>query len=78
MSDMPLHASASSDQDALILQALESGEAATIEQLVTLLPELTWNEIFSAVDRLSRNGAIHLRRRDFTYELALAAFAVAS
>lgn len=78
MSDMPLNPLSSSVQDTLILQTLESGEAATIEQVVALLPELSWNQVFHAVDALSRQGAICLRRRGFTYELSAPRLAVAS
>lgn len=68
----------SSVQDSLVLGALESGESLTIEQVIASLPELTWNEVFSTIDRLSRNGTITLRREGFSYELSLSSVAVAS
>lgn len=78
MFDSPSHSLPSSIQETLILCALRTGESVTIEQVINLLPELTWNEVFGAVDRLSRKGAISLRRRGFTYQLNLARLAVAS
>ncbi len=78
MSDTPLNPLPSSMQDALVLHVLRTGESLTIEQVINLLPELTWNEVFGAVDRLSRSGTITLRRRGFTYKLGLVRQAVAS
>lgn len=43
--------------------------SVTLEQLVALLPELTWNQVFTTVDELSRRGEILLFRRGFTYEV---------
>ena len=40
-----------------------------LEDLVARLPELTWNQVFSLVDELSRRQLISLRRRGFEYEL---------
>jgi hypothetical protein len=40
-----------------------------LEELVNSLPELTWNQVFSLVDELSRRQLISLRRRGFDYEL---------
>jgi DNA-binding transcriptional regulator PaaX len=61
----------SSVQESLVLGALESGGSLTIEEVIASLPELTWNEVFNAIDRLSRNGTITLRRHGFGYELSL-------
>lgn len=78
MSDSPSHSLPSSTQDALVLHVLRTGESLTIEQVINLLPELTWNEVFHAVDRLSRQRLVILRRHGFTYELAPARMAAAS
>ena len=41
--------------------ALEQlGTDCSMEVLVTLCPELTWNQVFLAIDYLSRNGQIHV------------------
>ena len=37
--------------------------------VVTLLPELSWNQVFKTVDELSRRGEIILFRRGFEYEI---------
>lgn len=34
-----------------------------LEELVRQSPDLTWNQIFLELDRLSRTGEIRLRRR---------------
>jgi hypothetical protein len=44
-----------------------------MDQLVSRLPELRWNEVFHAIDLLSRQGKITLRRRGFEYEIRLPA-----
>lgn len=49
---------------------LQSGETVTMDEAVASLPELSWSELFHAVDTLSRSGAIILRRRGFEYVLA--------
>ncbi len=57
-------------QEALVLDLLQSAETVTLEQATESLPELSWSELFHAVDTLSRSGAIMLQRRGFTYVLA--------
>lgn len=40
-------------------RALEQrGTDCSMEELSTLCPELTWNQVFLAIDYLSRNGQI--------------------
>ena len=40
-------------------RALEQrGTDCSMEELLTLCPELTWNQVFLAIDYLSRNGQI--------------------
>ncbi|MBI4000247.1 MAG: hypothetical protein HY348_00485 [Nitrospira defluvii] len=53
----------------LILGLLRARKSLTLEQVVTLLPELTWNQVFKTVDELSRRGKIILLRRGFEYEV---------
>ncbi|WP_447980522.1 hypothetical protein [Candidatus Nitrospira bockiana] len=62
------------DPQRLILSVLQDVETVTLEDLVEFLPELTWNTLFQAVDVLSRQGAIVLRRRGFAYHLSLPHF----
>ncbi len=37
------------------------GRECLIEELMDLCPELTWNQVFLAVDHLSRTGHIQLK-----------------
>ena len=55
--------------ESLVLDVLHSADSLTMEQLIEKLPQSSWNELFHAVDALSRRGAIILRRRGFEYEL---------
>lgn len=57
--------------DALILDLLArcAGKPQTLEDLVAQIPELSWAELFQAVDRLSRRRRIVLSRHGFTYLL---------
>ena len=53
----------------LILELLRGRRSLTLEQVVALLPELSWNQVFKTVDELSRRGKIILLRRGFDYEV---------
>ncbi len=46
----------------LIMEALvgDQGTGCFFEQLIATYPELSWNQIFSEVDRLSREGRVLL------------------
>ena len=48
--------------EAAILQRVEGLGSCTLEELIRALPGYTWNQLFSAIDRLSRDGALVLRR----------------
>ncbi len=39
-----------------------NGHDCGIDEAVDLCPDLTWNQIFLAIDHLSRTGQIRLRR----------------
>ncbi len=42
-------------------RALEQlGTDCSMEELVTLCPELTWNQVFLAIDYLSRTGQVRV------------------
>jgi hypothetical protein len=58
-----------SDPETLVLSAVQSRRKLSLDQAVAVLPQLSWSEVFQAVDRLSRCGAIILQRRGFEYEL---------
>lgn len=63
------HLSSSFSSESLILDLLRVRKSLTLEQLVVLLPELSWNQVFTTVDELSRRRAIILLRRGFQYEV---------
>ena len=45
----------------------------TLEELNERLPHSSWNQVFAAVDRLSREGTVTLQRPDSSdYRLSLA------
>ncbi len=54
--------------DVFILDVLKSSpQPLTIEEIVGRLPRLDWNQIFLAVDSLSRKGLIILTRQGYDY-----------
>lgn len=44
-----------------ILQDLEQRGPCTIDELTQRLPDYSWNQVFTGVDRLSRRGVLLLR-----------------
>ena len=52
-----------------ILELVQMRKSLTLGQVVTLLPELSWNQVFKTIDELSRRGNIILLRRGFDYEI---------
>jgi hypothetical protein len=64
--------------EALVLDVLFMADIRSMDELIQKLPELSWNELFLAVDRLSRRGAISLQRRGFDYDLSLSHMAAAA
>ena len=55
-----------------IIEELARVGTCTFGELSERLPSYSWNEVFSEVDRLSRNGAITLKRsRSFDYSISL-------
>lgn len=56
-----------------ILQDLERRGPCSIEEMVSHLAGYTWNQVFNAVDRLSRNAKITLQHPSrFGYQVSLA------
>ena len=41
-----------------ILRAVKRAHRCDLDSLATSLPELTWNQVFFEIDRLSRNGEL--------------------
>jgi len=55
-----------------ILLEMERLDSCPVDELVQELPDYTWNQVFRAVDRLSRHGALILRHPSpFTYVVEL-------
>jgi hypothetical protein len=48
--------------ESIILEQVQRSGPCTLENLVHLLPDLSWNQVFSAVDHLSREGQLTLRQ----------------
>ena len=60
------------DTDALtetILDHLNEQAVISLDSLICLMPQYTWNQIFQAVDQLARSNKIVLRRHRFDYML---------
>lgn len=56
-----------------IRQELARVRTCTLEELNERLPHSSWNQVFAAVDRLSRAGTVTLQRPDSSdYILSLA------
>ena len=59
------------DPEQLILQQLRGGRPCTVEEILERVPELTWAQLFLAVDILSRRGDVELSRQGFTYSVRM-------
>ncbi len=61
----------------IILQDLKQLGPCTPEELVQRLPAYTWNQVFSAVDQLCRDGRLTLRQPSrFAYLISLSSAAI--
>ena len=56
-----------STPESRLLDLLREGEPYTVEEVLEEAPEFTWVQLFVAMDSLSRNGMIELRREGFIY-----------
>jgi hypothetical protein len=52
-----------------ILKQINEQDVLTLDVLIGLMPQYSWNQIFDGVDRLARCGKIVLRRHRFEYTL---------
>ena len=59
---------------ATILDHLNEQTVISLDSLVCLMPQYTWNQIFQTVDQLARSNKIVLRRHRFDYMLFSANF----
>jgi len=61
--------------DSEILEHIEEQSVVSLDALISLLPQYSWNQVFHTVDRLARCGKIVLRRHRFDYTLFSAHYA---
>ena len=54
---------------AIILDYLNEQTGISLDSLICLMPQYTWNQIFHSVDQLARCSKIVLRRHRFDYML---------
>ena len=60
--------------EATIIELLRSSGPCGLDDVVTYLPNLSWGEVFGAVDRMSRDGRVLLRQLGYsTYQITLRA-----
>lgn len=52
-----------------LLAIIHERQRIPLEEVLASCPELTWNQVFSLVDDLSRHALIGLHRRGVDYEL---------
>ena len=52
-----------------LLAIVHERQRIPLEELLACCPELSWNQVFSLVDDLSRHALIGLHRRGADYEL---------
>jgi hypothetical protein len=55
--------------EAIILAHLSEQTVISLDSLISLMPQYTWNQIFYRVDQLARGSKIVLRRYRFEYML---------
>ena len=55
--------------EAIILDHLSEQTVISLDTLISLMPQYTWNQIFYRVDQLARGNKIVLRRHRFEYML---------
>jgi hypothetical protein len=55
-----------------ILEQLRLRGPCCLDDVVTYRPDLSWGEVFLAIDRMSRDGRVLLRQLGYsTYQIAL-------
>lgn len=58
--------------DQAIVHDLMAHGTCQVEDMVERLEGFTWNQVFSAIDRLSRDGTLALQRpARFSYEISI-------
>ncbi len=59
-------------EESAIMDLLHAAGKLTVEEIVALVPSLSWSQLFLAMDVLSRTGDVILRREGFTYTMEMA------
>lgn len=60
------------DVDQAIIEELTALGACQVEEMVERLTGFTWNQVFAAIDRLSRDGTLALQHpARFGYEISI-------
>jgi hypothetical protein len=60
------------DVESAILETLERRGPCSLEELYQTLSDYSWNQVFTAVDRLSRNGRLLICRPGrFDYQVSI-------
>jgi hypothetical protein len=55
-----------------VMDVVTHNPGCLLEEVVLACPDLSWNQVFLEVDRLSRNGQIRLRRQGMSlYRLSV-------
>ena len=58
-------------EEAILDKLRESGPCC-LDDVVTYIPNLTWGDVFSAVDQMSRDGRLSIRQLGYsTYQISL-------
>lgn len=58
-------------RESAIMDLLRASGKLTVEEIVEQMPDLSWSQLFLAVDVLSRTGKISLWREGFTYTVEM-------
>lgn len=51
------------DLDGRLMDIIVGSDGCTLEEIVLKCPDLTWNQVFWEVDRLSRQGQVVLKQK---------------
>ncbi len=52
-----------SAQEEVVIETLRKSGPCSFDDLIRYLPNLSWGEVFVAVDQMSRDGRLLIRRR---------------
>ena len=67
-----IHRHASSSHECTIISLLAASDRLTIDEILARAPDLSWSQVFLAIDILSRKGEVTLHRKGFEYSVEMA------